>query len=248
MILLVDIGNSRIKWGFADGGRVRHHGAVAWAGRDLTEVLESIWTGIPVPTAVWVACVAGPSQEGALAHWCRENWELGPCLIRASSEACGVRNGYRDPAQLGADRWVALIGAHHLVSGPACVVDCGTAVTIDGLTGDGQHLGGLILPGMDLMRRALGEATFALSADMADAEDGPLGRNTASAMAGGCLQAVAGAIERASAALQRQVGADLHLVLTGGDAERLRPGLARQCDWIPDLTLCGLRVMAEAAS
>ncbi|MFZ2853320.1 MAG: type III pantothenate kinase, partial [Rhodocyclaceae bacterium] len=145
-----------------------------------------------------------------------------PLWLHASAQACGVRNAYERPEQLGADRWAALIGAR-AQSGGACLVVCaGTATTVDRLDAEGLFCGGLILPGYDLMRGALAGNTAQLP--LADGEFRALPRNTMDAIVSGCLHAQAGAIERMFAPIAGEAGA--LCLLTGGGAARLAPHLA----------------------
>jgi type III pantothenate kinase len=152
-------------------------------------------------------------------------------------------NGYTDPQRLGADRWAAVIGAFHSIGGPSCVIDAGTAITVDAVDKAGRHLGGLIAPGPQTTRRALAGATAALR-DLGEGELALLCKDTRSAVTSGGWYAAAGFIEHIAAMLRKELGSELKFLLTGGDAERLKELLRTPLTLAPDLVLQGLAVLA----
>lgn len=243
MNLLIDIGNSAIKWGSSDGGRQLLTGRAEHAGRAAEELPATLWAGLARPERVLCASVAGDEWREALGHWCRERWQLVPEFVVSEAERAGVRNGYRVSERLGVDRWMALLGAWHAWGGPACIIDAGTALTIDALDADGEHLGGLIMPGVEMMRRSLFANTHGIRAE-APGEATLLGRDTRAAVTGGTLVAAIAGVERVVADLQQALGPALQLVLTGGEAARLLPLLRGSYRHDPDLVLRGLAVVA----
>lgn len=239
MILAVDAGNSRIKWGLHDGSAWLARGAVP-AG-DATG-LALAWKGIPRPEKAIVSNVAGKKTEDwlrqALAALCGEvSW------ARALAEQCGVRNGYRNPAQLGSDRWAALIGARGVETGPCLVACAGTALTADALTADGRFRGGIIAPGLGLMERALAGNAAAL--EPGEGRFAPFPDNTADAMRSGALQALAGAVERMLRQLEAETGSDVRCIVSGGDAPALLPLLPPSTRHVENLVLEGLLRIAR---
>ena len=149
-ILLVDAGNTRIKWGMHVGARWLKQ---AWVATSRAAELAEALAGLPTPQAVVVSNVAGDALQRQLAAMLPS--VPAPRWIRSERAQCGVSNSYVDPAQLGCDRWAALIGARQLGGGPAVVVNAGTALTVDALTDDGVFVGGIIIPGAELMRAGL---------------------------------------------------------------------------------------------
>ena len=131
MNLVLDLGNSRCKWALADKD-LSPGGAFAY-GEDFKRSLDQALSGLPRPDQVAAVSVAGAALTDTLAHWIERRWNLDLRRFSARAVQCGVTNSYKDPAQLGADRWAALIAARDRVSGTVCVVDCGTAVTVDAL-------------------------------------------------------------------------------------------------------------------
>ena len=238
MILCLDSGNSRVKWGLRAAGQWRAGGAVTHAEVPRLAALPRQW---PQPRQILLANVAGDAAasalRAALSAWGAVPWQE----IRSSAGAGGVSNGYENPEKLGVDRWCALIAAHRLVSGPALVVMAGTATTIDTLDAEGNFRGGLILPGLDLMRRALARETAGLP--FANGHYAALPRCTDDAIVSGTLEAQAGAVERAWQRLNDGAAACL---LSGGNAPALQPLLSIPCQLVDNLPLEGLAALAES--
>lgn len=241
--LLVDLGNSRLKWAQSGAGRWLT-GAVEHRGADISALLDGNWSELSAPERVTLVSVASDAATRELEVWLQRRWRLVAHRVRAERERCGVRNGYREPSTLGADRWAALIGARGLTEGACVVVDCGTAVTVDALSADGEFAGGVIMPGLHLWRQSLGRGTAGIDA-LEGSEASCLARATADAVAAGALFGLAGAIGRVLEEQQRALSADLEIFITGGDAARLVSRLARPAIEVPDLVLKGLARIAE---
>jgi type III pantothenate kinase len=236
MIFCIDSGNSRIKWGAHEGGCWLARGAL---GHDEAETLSALVDSWPTPERVMLANVAGPAVGGYIRERLAA-WSAVFCEVRSEARRCGVTNGYEDPARLGVDRWCALIGAHRLAPGPTLVVMAGTATTIDALDGDGVFRGGFILPGIDLMRRALARDTAGLP--LAAGRHVVWPRSTDDAIVSGALEAQAGAIERAFARLE---GEGKGCLLSGGNADAISPHLAMPHAVAQNLPMEGLLALAE---
>jgi len=246
--LLIDAGNTSVKWVLAEPdaplGSWQQAGACA---RDDVVQLAHDWRGLPVAAAL-VSNVAGAEFAALLAAQARQAFGAGlPLSFFTSRAACaGVVNGYRDPGQLGCDRFAAAIGARALFpQQPLLVVHCGTATTVDALTADGRFLGGMILPGLGLMTGALAANTAQLpqTPPQAVALD-RFADNTVDAIASGCIAAQAGAIERALALHARGHGGAVRCVLAGGAAAWIAPHLQQPCERVDNLVLIGLQVAA----
>lgn len=236
-VLAIDAGNSRIKWGVWNA---------RWLSQDFVPTadagqLASAWGKLPSPLRVIACSVAGPQVRAWIDRWAQD---AGVDVYWASSRAeqCGVRNRYDEPTQLGADRWVCAIAARHLVSGAAIAVHAGTAVTVNALSAEGDFLGGLILPGLDLMAESLARGTAGLPRVAGEYATFP--RNTADAIASGAIQAVCGAIERTERALAA-LGATPQILLGGGAGELIQRHLQRPAQLTPNLVLEGLRIIAQ---
>lgn len=241
--LLVDLGNTRVKWALLRDGALGPASAVVHAGVGIAAALRPSWGALPRPGRVLVGSVAGTARDDELRRLCRELWACEPELVAAVAQAAGVTSGYDSPDRLGVDRWLALLAAHADRRGAACVVDCGTAVTIDLLDAAGRHRGGLILPGLGLMRDCLLSRTRIppVAPPQARAD---LGRDTGAAIANGALLAIAGAVRETLARATDPCGSIPRLVVAGGDAAALAALFGATAELRPDLVLEGLAVLA----
>lgn len=232
--LLIDAGNTRIKFALVseDGWSTVH--ATSTDG----ELDLSVFSGCGIG-AVWVSNVAGEAVAQKIVSAC-DLVGVMPRFIKAELCQCGVRNGYARPEQLGCDRWASLIAAWHRVGRACLVVGCGTATTIDALSDSGEFIGGLILPGIELMQRSLSSATANLRVGEGKYTDFP--DNTVDALFGGAIQATSGAIQR-QYALLNVAGAPV--LLSGGAAGSLLPQLDLPLQRLDDMVLQGLQLISR---
>ena len=234
MIVTVDAGNSRTKWGvFEAGGALLTQGVLDNGDLSRLALASSAWQGCRRAVVANVASKAVEQQLGALFEACR----LPVLWVRAQASLAGVSNGYAEPAQLGSDRWAALVAAWNRYRAPCVVVLAGTALTVDALSSKGEFLGGLILPGRAMMRQALADGTAALSVEQGECKDFPV--CSKDAIISGVAFSMAGAVERQCAMLARREAATLCL-LSGGDAAWLAPALSRPAEIVDNLVLQGL--------
>ena len=248
MILLLDLGNTRLKWmrltadGLCPGGSITHRDA------DFSASLRNAWSALEPPKRIVAASVARSEVHVALDAWAQQQWGTHVEFVTPQAKLAGVTNGYRRPERLGVDRWVALLAAHDRFPGAVSIVDCGSAVTIDALNGAGEHLGGLIAPGLGTMHRSLTGGDINLDAgaglDAIPAE--LLGHDTAQAVGHGIHYCLAAFIDRVCDQIDEQLGATSLRLLTGGDAVRMRPLLRGDYRLEPDLVLEGLAVIVRA--
>jgi type III pantothenate kinase len=256
--LLVDLGNTRIKWallGPQGPGRMRAAAHRGWTRADFQRVLFGRGAAARgragAPIRVLAVSVAADRVQRRFAAAVRAATGSAPQFCRSEREAGGVRNGYREVWRLGADRWIALLGARDCAPrATICVVDIGTATTIDLLTADGRHRGGAILPGPQLMVDALLRDTGGIRrrASGRAAAGTAFARDTAAALRAGAVLATTGAIERALRAARRQSpGRRPKLLLTGGAAAMIAAQLGLAHETVPDLVLRGLAVLARTA-
>ena len=238
MKLLIDIGNTRLKWAFARDGRLAEQGVVAHAGAPSAALRE-------LPAAaldgVLLAHVTGREHEGALGEAIRTHYGVAPQIARTAREWRGLRNAYREPERLGVDRWLAMVAVWHERHGKACVVDAGTALTADVIADDGCHRGGFIAGGLATQQIAVLGATRFATRDQEARYDGGLGNDTESCVRQGAMLACLGAIDRAAAL----AGPQARCILTGGDAERLLPYLDARWSLRRSLVLEGLLALGS---
>ncbi|GEM_PF-92007 len=265
-ILLVDIGNTRIKWAVWRAGRLGRMQADVYAGWSSSDFRRLLEARSGLPARILVASVADAGVVRRLAAAARDAAAAArhPALelIATSRRAAGVVTHYTEPWRLGVDRFLGVIAAHHLAgSRGACVINAGTAVTLDLVNGRGVHYGGAILPGTRLMvesllQRTVGIAPRARGVSSARPRSSMRGSrrgaslfacNTAAAIEQGALQAVAGAVDRAIAASRAQLGEAPVVILTGGGAAELRRLLCVRLIEAPDLVLRGIALHAGLA-
>jgi type III pantothenate kinase len=240
-LLAIDAGNTRIKWGVHDGRGWVSSGTVATAE---SGTLHHAWHGASLARRAIACNVAGPTVAHDLQSAC-ERRGIKLEIIKSPASAAGVSNAYREPSQLGADRWAALVGAHALAPENAIVVNAGTALTIDALTADGRFLGGLIVPGPAMMRGALDKGTAGLRLTQGRFADFP--QSTPDAITSGAIQAAVGAVMRVAAAMDKQGAAPARVVLSGGAANEIGAHLPLPCTMQENLVLDGLVVLARQA-
>ena len=245
MDLLFDLGHSRLKWAYWAAGRLHAPGAVGWRDRPPASVFEQLLGELDPPRRVAVAAVARGEPLQALQAAVRARWGLDAQLPPVTARCGQVRCGYVEPARLGFDRWAALIGAWARQPGRAAVViDCGSAVTVDALAADGQHLGGVIIPGLDMMADAF-YARTGLPRGAVTNDHELAARCTADAVASGARIAVLGGIELALGRWAARLP-DATQWLTGGDAPALAADLPATLQLAPHLVLEGLGQILDA--
>ncbi|MHB1621520.1 MAG: type III pantothenate kinase [Sulfuricella sp.] len=240
MILAVDAGNTRIKWGLHDGNSWVSQGWIATAdGAGLCDA----WTGLAAPERIVAANVAGSQVAIQIEEACK-GWPARVEWVVAVESQCGVRNGYEIPSQLGSDRWAALIAARAIAPEGCVVVNAGTAMTVDALTAEGVFLGGMIVPGLTTMLLALAESTAAIGEGSGHYRDLP--KNTPDAVYSGALSAMVGAVWHMNALLAGEIKRAPACLLSGGDAQWLLPLLSGKTRMVDNLVLDGLLRIALA--
>lgn len=236
MILLLDIGNSRLKWAMAENGLLQ----TAHSEPHLGDPSRLFYTlALPQVEQVWVSQVMGPQHEQKLTEVLQSHYGFAPQFARSTAETRGLSNGYSEPERLGVDRWLAMLALWTETQHAFCAVNAGTALTFDAVDEGGQHLGGLIAPGLVTAEKAVLDATRFATRPQAPRYSTGLGRDTESCVRQGALHAGAGLIERAARA---SVGGRF---ISGGDAAALLPHLGGGWGWRPNLVLEGLLVLAR---
>ncbi len=242
MNLLIDIGNSRLKWALNQSTDISVAESVTY-DPDFTEQLYFMWQNLEQPECIAIASVNTNKKSNQVQDTLFRLWP-GIKIFKPQSlaEGYGVRSGYQYFEKLGVDRWLALVAARNYYPFSVCIVDCGTAVTVDLLNHDGMHLGGLITPGLKLMKKSLARGTAEL--DLVD-QDYPVGLagNTEAAIYSGAIFSIAGLIEHI---MLKTPG--FQLILTGGDAEIIARQLTINAMVKSDLVLSGLALVSSHSS
>ncbi len=242
--LLVDIGNSAIKWTASEApALIGPVNSRIHRDQDLLTLLDQHWSGMRKPDVIWVASVAGCVGLQHLSSWTRRSWGIDPVTVSSEPLAFGVQSGYVDYRLLGVDRWLAMIAAFQRCARACCVVDCGTAATVDVVNAQGVHLGGYILPGVHSSRRALLEFTK-IPRIKHTGTTSDIGVDTATAVELGGRLAVVGVIKHAMNVV-RGNDPSAGLFVAGSEAGLLRQWLPQETQWAPHLVLEGLAHYAK---
>ena len=244
MMLLLDVGNTSVKWAARKQQRMVAAGRFRHRGDDFNTHALAAWRDLPAPDKIVVSNVAGTVMGDTLGRWVQAQWGLEPVFVRAVDKAFGVTNAYPRPADLGADRWAALIGAHASDGGAACIVDCGTAVTLDFIAANGKHLGGMILPGVAMLERMLLDDTSDIKLSGEPQVARLFARGTGDAVHGGAVYMLTAAIDRIVADMGEAAGDRPEVIITGGDAGQIQSLLTCSNRHDPDLVLKGLAILA----
>ena len=248
--LAIDIGNTRLKWSLYDAARP---GAMPIAhGAEFLDHIERLaegpWAELPAPDSMLGCVVAGDAVRRRAEEQLVERFECSPRWVVSSVAEAGIVNGYDHPTRLGADRWVAMIGARHRMMSqgeprPMVVVMIGTAVTVEGVDVHGKFLGGLILPGHGIMLRALESGTAGLHVPTGEVREFPT--NTSDALTSGGTYAIAGAVERMVQHVRAHCGAEPACYMTGGAGWKMAPSMNGDFELVDSLIMDGLLVIAQ---
>jgi type III pantothenate kinase len=258
ILLLVDIGNTRVKWARLVDGQMGKQHAAANAGWGIDEYARRVigrgWGHRPdeageSPDRIIVSSVAGEEVNRSLATAARKAGAPAPEVVASERSAAGITTDYLDPWRLGVDRFVAAIGAFHLASGqPVCVVNVGTAITIDLVDGTGRHHGGAIIPGPALMVSSLLTHTYGIRRRATGGTGGATGmfaKATRTAIGEGARYAAAAVIDRAIEEARNLLGSSPLVLLTGGGSADIKALIRSTSVSLSDLVLHGLAVWAR---
>ncbi len=247
MILVIDVGNTRLKWAWLTSTGLSDQQAVVHRDTKAALWTAALFGSGQKPDRVLVSNVAGPAMAKTLTRLTKKVFRVKIEFVTATRHFHELTNGYLDPTLLGADRWLAIIGAWTKARSVLCVVDAGTAVKVDSVDAGGQHLGGLIVPGIHMMREAL----LSKTSDIARAVEhstpsmaGVLANNTIGAVSRGAVFALAGMADRAADTIELSTGVKPRLFITGGDAGMITGTMRSRGEIVPDLVLQGLAVIA----
>jgi type III pantothenate kinase len=257
--LALDVGNTRLKWALYDaarpGAEVLAQGAEFL--ENIDKLAEGAWSAVAQPASMLGCIVAGDAIKRRVESQLEERWDtnerFGPRWVVSSPAEAGVTNGYDHPARLGADRWVAMIGAwrwmqSRLAMGeaakPLVVVMVGTAVTVEAIDAQGKFLGGFILPGHGIMLKALESGTAGLHVPTGEVTEFPT--NTSDALTSGGTYAIAGAVRRMHHHLHQRTGAMPVVVMTGGAGWKMMPSMGMEVELLDSLIFDGLLEIAFA--
>ena len=247
--LALDVGNTRLKWALFEtasvGAGILAQGAVFL--ENIDRLADDDWSALQAPAQMLGCIVAGDAIKRRVAEQ-MELWEVTPRWVVSSPQEAGLVNRYDHPARLGADRWVAMIGARHRllargISKPCVVVMVGTAVTVEAIDASGNFLGGIILPGHGIMLRALESGTAGLHVPTGDVRDFPT--NTSDALTSGGTFAISGAVQRMVENVTRHCGEVPECIMTGGAGWKMAPSMSVKFELVDSLIFDGLLEIAS---
>ena len=249
--LAVDVGNTRLKWALYPSAAVDALPIASGAEflENIDKLADGEWASLSAPERMLGCCVAGDAVKRRVEEQMEELWVVPAHWVVASAAEAGVINGYDHPTRLGADRWVAMIGARHrmLAQGPErplVVVMVGTAVTVEAVDAYGRFLGGFILPGHGIMLRALESGTAGLHVPTGEVREFPT--NTSDALTSGGTFAISGAIERMVQHVRHRCASEPVCYMTGGAGWKMAPHMSVQFELLDSLIFDGLLVIAQS--
>jgi len=247
--LAVDVGNTRLKWAVYDAPRpgATLHAQGAEFLENIDKLAEGPWSALARPQRMLGCAVAADAVKRRVEEQMEELWDVPAQWVFSSAAEAGLTNGYDHPTRLGADRWVAMIGAWHRMLGrgsprPLVVVMVGTAVTVEAVDATGRFLGGFILPGHGIMLRALESGTAGLHVPTGEVREFPT--NTSDALTSGGTYAIAGAVERMVQHVRRHCGAEPACFMTGGAGWKMAPSMSVEFELVESLIFDGLLEIA----
>ena len=248
--LALDVGNTRLKWAQYEAPMPAFRAKLVSQGvvflDNIDKLAEEDWSALSPPASILGCVVAGDAIKRRVAEQ-MEIWDVLPRWVVSTPQEAGLTNGYDHPSRLGADRWVALIGAHHRllargVKKPCVVVMVGTAVTVEAVDAHGRFLGGIILPGHGIMLRALEAGTAGLHVPTGEVTDFPT--NTSDALTSGGTFAIAGAVQRMVENVTRHCGEAPECIMTGGAGWKMAPSMSVDFELVDSLIFDGLLEIA----
>lgn len=245
-LLVIDIGNTRLKWGWQDSTGLLCGEPIVHRHTDISDLLQRTWTFPVAPERILMSSVASSALAKQVTQWINTSWNITPHVVGSSAQLGALRNAYAQPEQLGSDRWIAMLEAWYTVKSTVCVVDCGTAVTIDVVDATGQHLGGMIMPGFNAMVSALASTTSLVLDELQFPERFELATSTQDAIVTGASQSISSLVTRTIDWLEQSSGESVVCFVTGGDGARLSTLLERSHIVDSDLVIKGLvRIASE---
>ena len=247
MKLLLDIGNSSVNWALEEGGQFTLDGAFRYDKNNLDKNLQDKLSLLQTPTKILLANVAGNKVFASLDAWVKQHWQLECWQPSVSAEFNQLKNSYKNTQEMGIDRWLAMIAAWEKYQTALCIVGCSTALTIDSIDSQGNHLGGYIIPGIELMQQALITKTECINVTTNKHASITYAKNTQAAINNGAFFAATAMIDRAVMNLSDKPEALPICVIFGGMSELINPLLNAQFEHEPNLVLSGLLIAHKAS-
>ena len=247
MKLLFDIGNSTVDWAIEDEKKFIQSGKFRYKTECFVEQLEQNIEITAAPSAVLISNVAGDDLVNILGNWVDKRWQLKIWLAAVTKSFGELENSYHDVRQMGVDRWLSMIAAWTKYKNALCVVGCGTALTIDLIDKSGRHLGGYIVPGIEMMQQALIANTDKIKVTPMSDISVAYENNTQAAINNGSCLATVAMIDHCVEMLRNELNIEPRCIITGGMAKQIKTYLRSSFDYEQDLVLQGLSIMHKAS-
>jgi type III pantothenate kinase len=247
MKLLLDIGNSSVNWGIEEQEQFISNGAFSYDKDDFENSLQENLLLSKKPSYVLVSNVAGTEVFNSLDNWVKKQWQLELWQACVTTNFKELKNSYSDTQQMGIDRWLAMVASWEKYQSSLCVVSCGTALTIDSIDQQGNHLGGYIVPGIELMQRALIANTKQINISVQNHALLDYADNTRAAANNGAFLATVAMIDRVVNNLSNESNSKPNCIISGGMAELIKPLLEHPFEHEPNLVLSGLLIVHKAS-
>lgn len=243
MKILLDIGNSSINWALQEQAEFTSTGVFHYKKNNLEQGLQENLLPFAAPTDVLVSNVAGDEVFNVLNDWVKKQWQQACWQPSVSSHFKKLKNSYCEPQQMGIDRWLAMVTSWEKYQSALFLVGCGTALTIDLITIEGEHLGGYIVPGVELMQQALVNRTEKINVVVKNKVSLAYANDTQTAVNNGAFLATVSMIDRTLDQFMREFSCEPKCIISGGMAELIQPLLNDPFEYEPNLVLKGLSVL-----
>lgn len=246
MNLLLDIGNSSVNWVVQEQDRFTSSGVFRYTKNNFEQDVRENLLFSEKPSEVWVSNVAGNQVFNTLNDWIEEHWQIKCWQPRVSAQYKALKNSYGDTEQMGLDRWLAMVAAWEMKQTALCLVGCGTALTIDLIDVRGQHLGGYIIPGIELMQKTLVNNTVQINTGIKNIPSIDYARDTQAAVNNGAFLAAVAMIDRVFEMFSDESNAEVKCIISGGMANSIQSLLNHPFEYEPNLVLMGLSILHKA--
>ena len=246
MELLLDIGNSSVNWAIQEQDNFNVTGAFAYSKDSFEKDIEENLSSIEKPVAVLVSNVAGNQVFMLLNNWVKEQWQQECWQPDVSAEYKALKNSYADTTQMGLDRWLSMIASWEMNQSAVCLVSCGTALTIDSIDNEGKHLGGYIIPGIELMQKALITNTVQINTEIRKEASIEYAKDTQTAINNGAFLTTVLMIDGVIDRFNAQSNSKAKCIISGGMANLIKPLLKHSFELEPNLVLMGLSILNKA--
>ena len=247
MKLLLDIGNSSVNWAIQEHDDFTHYGAFSYKKDHFADDLQENIFLSETPNDVLVSNVAGEKVFNTLYSWVEKKWRKELWEASVTSNYKELKNSYADSQQMGVDRWLAMVACWEEYHTAVCLVGCGTALTIDLIDVEGQHLGGYIIPGIDLMQRVLVSKTEQINVNISNQASLDYAKDTQTAINNGAFMAAVSMINNVTNNFSKELPSEPKYILSGGMGELTKPFLNSPFEYRPNLVLSGLSIIYKSS-